>query len=62
VLLYFFFLCRRVSVWNDRLYHGNLVLDCAVPAKLLSLCPNKDDREVTHMRLVGTAILAFSAC
>lgn len=34
------------------LYHGNLVLDCQVPPKLLESCPRKDDREFTHMRCV----------
>ena len=32
------------------MYHGNLVLDCQVPPKLLERCPRKDDREFTHMR------------
>lgn len=32
------------------LYHGNFVLDCAVPSKLLAMCPNKTDREMTYMR------------
>lgn len=33
-----------------RLFHGNFVLDAAVPTKLLNLCVNRDDREFTHMR------------
>ena len=33
-----------------RLYHGNLVLDCPVPSKLLKMCANTTDRECTHMR------------
>ena len=32
------------------LFHGNLVLDCPVPPRLLSALPNKSDREFTHMR------------
>jgi len=32
------------------LFHGNLVLDCPVPPRLLSALPNKNDREFTHMR------------
>ena len=33
-----------------RLFHGNFVLDSAVPTKLLNLCAYKDEREFTHMR------------
>ena len=33
-----------------RLFHGNFVLDSAVPTKLLNLCAFKDEREFTHMR------------
>ncbi|KAG8843903.1 Chitin synthase, class 1 [Tulasnella sp. 330] len=32
------------------LYFGNLVFDCAVPSKLLDMCANRTDREMTHMR------------
>ncbi|KAG9051636.1 Chitin synthase, class 1 [Tulasnella sp. UAMH 9824] len=32
------------------LYHGNLVFDCPVPSKLLDMCANRTDREVTHLR------------
>ena len=32
------------------LYHGNLVFDCPVPSKLLDMCTNRSDREVTHLR------------
>jgi hypothetical protein len=33
-----------------RLFHGNFVLDSAVPSKLLSMSPNRTEREFTHMR------------
>jgi Chitin synthase N-terminal len=33
-----------------RLYNGNLVLDCPVPSKFLDLCPQRTEREMTHMR------------
>jgi hypothetical protein len=33
-----------------RLFHGNFVLDSAVPTKPLNLCAYKDEREFTHMR------------
>ncbi|KAG8968969.1 Chitin synthase, class 1 [Tulasnella sp. 419] len=32
------------------LYHGNLVFDCKVPSKLLKMCADTSDREVTYMR------------
>ncbi|KAG8935649.1 Chitin synthase, class 1 [Tulasnella sp. 418] len=32
------------------LYQGNFVYDLAVPSKLLGMCVNQTDREVTHMR------------
>lgn len=41
---------RYKTVKRVQLYHGNLVLDCQVPPKLLERCPRKDDREFTHMR------------
>lgn len=41
---------RYKTVKRVELYHGNLVLDCKVPTKLLAMCPQKDDREFTHMR------------
>lgn len=53
---------RRTGV---QLYHGNLVLDCQVPPKLLERCARKDDREFTHMRYtaatcdVRLVVLAF---
>ena len=34
----------------NRLFHGNFVLDNAVPTKLLDMCANRTDREFTHMR------------
>ena len=33
-----------------RLFHGNFVLDSAVPSKLLDRCALKTEREFTHMR------------
>ncbi|KAM0750978.1 hypothetical protein T439DRAFT_300931 [Meredithblackwellia eburnea MCA 4105] len=41
---------RYKTVKRVQLYHGNLVLDCQVPPKLLEKVPNKSDREFTHMR------------
>ncbi|BGP01634.1 Chitin synthase 4 [Rhodotorula toruloides] len=41
---------RYKTVKRVQLYHGNLVLDCQVPPKLLERCARKDDREFTHMR------------
>lgn len=35
---------------THRLFHGNFVLDNPVPKKLLDMCPNRNDREFTHMR------------
>jgi chitin synthase len=41
----------RISPFlRRRLFHGNFVLDSAVPTKLLNLCAYKDEREFTHMR------------
>ena len=41
----------RISPFlRRRLFHGNFVLDSAVPTKLLNLCAFKDEREFTHMR------------
>src|SRR6266702_7414866 len=47
--------CSRASSADPtltpcRLFHGNFVLDSAVPTKLLNLCAYKDEREFTHMR------------
>lgn len=33
-----------------RLFHGNFVLDSAVPTKLLNMCAIRSEREFTHMR------------
>jgi len=41
---------RYKTVKRVQLYHGNLVLDCQVPPKLLDQCPRREDREFTHMR------------
>lgn len=41
---------RYKTIKRVNLYHGNLVLDCQVPSKLLERCPRKEDREFTHMR------------
>lgn len=35
---------------NVRLFHGNFVLDSAVPTKLLNMCALRNEREFTHMR------------
>ncbi|KAF8187725.1 glycosyltransferase family 2 protein [Pholiota molesta] len=47
VLLFHFFVLTSFFL---RLFHGNFVLDNAVPKKLLDMCPNRTDREFTHMR------------
>ena len=39
-----------LTLTSSRLFHGNVVLDSAVPTKLLNLCAYKDDREFTHIR------------
>ncbi|SCV73964.1 BQ2448_6394 [Microbotryum intermedium] len=41
---------RYKTVKRVPLFHGNLVLDCQVPPKLLERCPRKDEREFSHMR------------
>ncbi|KAG2010491.1 chitin synthase, variant 2 [Coprinopsis cinerea AmutBmut pab1-1] len=41
---------RYKTVKKVELFHGNFVLDNAVPPKLLDMCPNRHDREFTHMR------------
>jgi chitin synthase len=41
------------SVFSDkpfRLYHGNFVLDAAVPSKLLNMCSMRTEREFAFMR------------
>ncbi|KJA15623.1 glycosyltransferase family 2 protein [Hypholoma sublateritium FD-334 SS-4] len=41
---------RYKTTKKVELFHGNFVLDNAVPKKLLEMCPNRIDREFTHMR------------
>ncbi|KAF8148234.1 glycosyltransferase family 2 protein [Crassisporium funariophilum] len=41
---------RYKTIKKVELFHGNFVLDNAVPKKLLAMCPNRTDREFTHMR------------
>ncbi|KAI0051502.1 glycosyltransferase family 2 protein [Auriscalpium vulgare] len=41
---------RFKTIKKVELFHGNFVLDSAVPSKLLNLCPLREDREFTHMR------------
>ncbi|GBC08513.1 hypothetical protein RclHR1_08180007 [Rhizophagus clarus] len=41
---------RYKTTKRVELFQGNLVLDCPVPSKLLSLVPRQEDREFTHMR------------
>ncbi|KAI0250489.1 glycosyltransferase family 2 protein [Lactifluus subvellereus] len=41
---------RHKTLKRVELFHGNFVLDSAVPTKLLNLCLHKDEREFTHMR------------
>lgn len=41
---------RYKTMKRVELYHGNLVLDCPIPKKLLETLPIKDGREFTHMR------------
>ncbi|KAF8633773.1 hypothetical protein AX15_001279 [Amanita polypyramis BW_CC] len=41
---------RYKTLKRVELFHGNFVLDNAVPTKLLDLCANRTDREFTHMR------------
>ncbi|KAI0298178.1 glycosyltransferase family 2 protein [Multifurca ochricompacta] len=41
---------RHKTLKRVELFHGNFVLDSAVPTKLLNLCVHKDEREFTHMR------------
>ena len=38
------------TLTSSRLFHGNFVLDSAVPTNFLNLCACKDDREFTHIR------------
>ncbi|KAF8727491.1 hypothetical protein AX14_007350 [Amanita brunnescens Koide BX004] len=41
---------RYKTLKRVELFHGNFVLDNAVPTKLLDMCANRTDREFTHMR------------
>ncbi|KAF8892782.1 chitin synthase-domain-containing protein [Gymnopilus junonius] len=41
---------RYKTIKKVELFHGNFVLDNAVPKKLLDMCANRTDREFTHMR------------
>ncbi|TDL18313.1 glycosyltransferase family 2 protein [Rickenella mellea] len=41
---------RYKTIKKVELFHGNLVLDAAVPSKLLAMCANRTEREYTHMR------------
>ncbi|KAK0526957.1 Chitin synthase 4 [Tilletia horrida] len=41
---------RYKTIKRVELYHGNLVLDCPVPSKLLEKLNDRESREFTHMR------------
>ncbi|KDQ51532.1 glycosyltransferase family 2 protein [Jaapia argillacea MUCL 33604] len=41
---------RYKTIKKVELFHGNFVLDSAVPTKLLNMCANRNEREFTHMR------------
>lgn len=41
---------RYKTIKKVELFHGNFVLDNAVPPKLLDMCANRNEREFTHMR------------
>nr|AZQ26798.1 putative chitin synthase 1 [Ganoderma lucidum]QDK64616.1 chitin synthase [Ganoderma lucidum] len=41
---------RYKTIKKVELFHGNFVLDSAVPTKLLDMCPQRTEREYTHMR------------
>lgn len=41
---------RYKTLKRVELFHGNFVLDSEVPTKLLELCPQRTEREFTHMR------------
>ena len=41
---------RYKTLKRVELYHGNLVLDCPVPGKLLDKLNDRESREFTHMR------------
>ncbi|KAL0960546.1 hypothetical protein HGRIS_005585 [Hohenbuehelia grisea] len=41
---------RYKTIKKVELFHGNFVLDSAVPSKLLDMCATRTEREYTHMR------------
>ncbi|KAG0696917.1 glycosyltransferase family 2 protein [Suillus ampliporus] len=41
---------RLKTIKKVELFHGNFVLDSAVPTKLLDMCALRNEREFTHMR------------
>ncbi|TFK88987.1 glycosyltransferase family 2 protein [Polyporus arcularius HHB13444] len=41
---------RYKTIKKVELFHGNFVLDSAVPTKLLGMCAQRNEREFTHMR------------
>ncbi|KAK7682323.1 Chitin synthase 4 [Cerrena zonata] len=41
---------RYKTIKKVELFHGNFVLDSAVPTKLLNMCKERNEREFTHMR------------
>ncbi|KAH7927646.1 glycosyltransferase family 2 protein [Leucogyrophana mollusca] len=41
---------RYKTIKKVELFHGNFVLDSAVPTKLLDMCAQRNEREFTHMR------------
>ncbi|KAF9220531.1 glycosyltransferase family 2 protein [Gyrodon lividus] len=41
---------RHKTIKKVELFHGNFVLDSAVPTKLLNMCALRNEREFTHMR------------
>lgn len=41
---------RHWVTFYHRLFHGNFVLDAAVPSKLLNMCPMRTEREFAFMR------------
>ncbi|KAF8551876.1 glycosyltransferase family 2 protein [Imleria badia] len=41
---------RYKALKKVELFHGNFVLDSAVPSKLLDMCAMRNEREFTHMR------------
>ena len=41
---------RYKTLKKVELFHGNFVLDSAVPSKLLDMCALRNEREFTHMR------------